>query len=56
MVLYVPYEQHTNIKCFGLVVGVHVATVAFFAGNRRLGFAARGVRQAEVLVFVVLLF
>ena len=41
---------------FAPVVGVHVAAVAFFAGNRRLVFAAGGVRQAEVLVFVVLLF
>ena len=56
MVLYVPYVQNTNMKFSALVVGVHVAAVAVFAGNRRLVFAGRGVRQAEVLVFVVLLF
>ena len=46
----------TQIESFALVVGVHVAAVAFFAGNRCLVFAARGVRQAEALVLVVLLF
>ena len=50
MVLNVRYVQNTNIYIFALVVGVHVASVAFFAGKRRLVFAARGVRQAEVLV------
>ena len=45
-----------NINFFALGVGVHVAAVALFARNRRLVFAARGVRQAQVLVVVVLLF
>ena len=56
MVLNVRYVQNTNIYIFALVVGVHVASVAFFAGKRRLVFAARGVRQGDALVFVVLLF
>ena len=38
MVPYVPYVQNTNRKFFALVVGVHVAAVAFFGGNRRLFF------------------
>ena len=46
----------TQRESFALVVGVHVAAVAFFAGNRCLVCAARGVRQAEALVLVVLLF
>ena len=56
MVLYVPYVHNTIIKFCALVVGVHAGVVAFFAGNRRLVFAARGVCQAEVHVFVVLLY
>ena len=56
MVLYVPYVQNTNVKCFAHEVGVNVAAVAFLAGNRLLVLTARGVRQSEVLVFVVLVF
>ena len=55
MVLYVPYAQNTSIKCCDLVEGVHVGAVALFASNRRLGFAARGVQQTEVRVFLVFL-
>ena len=55
MVLYVPYAQNTSIKCGDLVEGVHVGAVALFASNRRLGFAARGVQQTEVRVFLVFL-
>ena len=47
--------SHSAQPVFALVVGVHVAAVKIFAGNRRLHFAARGVRHAKVLVFVVLL-
>ena len=56
MVLYVPNIQSTNAKFSALVVGVHVAEVAFFAGNRRLVIAARGVHQSDVLVVAVLFF
>ena len=47
--------SHSARPVFALVVGIHVAAVALFAGNGRLVFTARGVRHAEVLVFVVLL-
>ena len=47
--------SHSAQPVFALVVGIHVAAVALFAGNRRLVFAARGVPNAEVLRFVVLL-
>ena len=45
--------SHSAQPVFTLVEGVHVAVVAIFAGNRRLVFAARGVRHADLLVFVV---
>ena len=47
--------SHSAQPVFALEVGVHVDAVALFAGNRRLVLAARGVRHAEVLGFVVLL-
>ena len=52
MVLYVPSVQNTKLdnRLFAIVVGGHVAAVAFYAENRTLVFAACGVRQAEVLV------
>ena len=56
MVLYVPNVQSTNATFSALVVGVHDAEVAFFAGNRRLVMVARGVHQEDVLVVAVLPF
>ena len=50
-----PSSSHFAQPVFALVVVVHIAAVALFAGNRCLVLAARGVRHAEVLMFVVLL-
>lgn len=46
--------SHPAQFVLALEVGVDVAAVALFAGNEGLVYAARGARQTEILVFLVL--